>query len=633
MNTAETTRTTESGGSYLTAGHTLRSWLCAADHKRVAVLYLVTLVAFFVAGGLGAAMLQADRATGFLSSEIFNRTFSAHGILMVFFFLIPAIPGVLGNFLVPLMIGSRNVALPRLNLLAFNLFATGGVLELLAIVTGGIDTGWTFSAPYSTSAAFSQSNVILAASGVLLATVSAIFSSVNLIVTVNRMRCPGMTWFRLPLFVWSLYAASVVVVLSAPAMLVAMAAVLSERLFGATILSDPLILQQLFWFYARPAGFVMLLPAIGAVCEIVPCFSRRRIGDYRLAVVSIVAAAVLGFFASGHATYASGQSQWLNLIMSFFALAGLVPLIVLIGNWILTLRSGSISFEAPMVYALGFILLLIVGVVASLPLYALGSGLSLSTTLFATAQFHILMVGGGITGLLAGLHYWWPKITGRLYNDGWARFAAGLVVIGLLLTFLPMLAAGVDGMQIRHHHYSVAYQPLLTVSAAGGVVLCVGILAVFGYLTRSLVLGPRADANPWQAFGLEWKTSSPPPATNFVADISVHTPAYAYDLTQTERAQGVAQPVETPKLGWFFVFLAIVSAATFAAILLVDRVGHATQLQGRTWIASAEPATNAAPAAVAVPAAPVATNGVAAVSNAAPAAVSATNTSPAVLPK
>jgi len=520
--------------SYLSEGYTLRSWLTTHDHKRIAVLYAVSITLFFFLGGVAAAVIRLQLATPngtLVTPDSYNKLFTAHGIIMVWLFLIPSIPSVLGNFLVPMMIGARDLAFPRLNLASWYLYITGGIIVLWALLAGGVDTGWTFYTPFSTM--FSNSHVVLALAGVLVTGFSSILTGLNFIVTVHTMRAPGMGWFRLPLFVWANYATSLILVLATPVLAMTLVLVAIERLFQVGIFDpalggDPLLFQHLFWFYSHPAVYIMVLPAMGVASEIIPCFSRRPVFGYRFMAYAILAIAVIGFLVWGHHMFVSGQSVYAGTVFSLLSFMVAVPSAIKVFNWTATLYRGWITFPAPMLYALGFVGLFTIGGLTGLFLATLALDVHLSDTYFVVAHFHYIMVGGSVMAYLGGIHFWWPKVTGRLYSEAWGRVAALVIFAGFNLTFFPQYLLGYAGMPRRYHSYPPEFQLLHLLSSAGAVTLAVGYLMPLGYLAWSLRYGRVAPPNPWQATGLEWQTTSPPPTHNFSQPPVVVRGPYAY---------------------------------------------------------------------------------------------------------
>ena len=520
--------------NYLNTEYGVRSWLLTRDHKRIGLLYLFTLTGMFVLGGLAALGIRLELLTpvgDLMGDDSYNKMFTAHGIIMIFFFLVPSIPAVMGNFLLPLMIGAKDLAFPRLNLASWYIYLLGAALAMGAILSGGVDTGWTFYTPYSTEG--SNTNVTMTAMGIFVSGFSSILTGINFLVTIHRMRAPGLTWFRLPLFVWSQYATSIIFILGTPVIAITILLVAAERsldigIFDPALGGDPILFQHLFWFYSHPAVYIMILPSMGVVSEIICCFSRNRIFGYKFVAISSLAIALLGFLVWGHHMFVSGQSTNAGLIFSFLSFAVAVPSAVKVFNWAATLYRGSISLQAPMIYALGFIGLFTIGGLTGLFLAALAVDVHLTDTYFIVAHFHYIMVGGALMAYLGALHFWWPKITGRLYSEALAKVSAILVFLGFNLTFFPQFILGYLGMPRRYHVYPDEFQVLNVFSTAGASILGIGYLIPLCYLAYSMRYGPRAPKNPWGAAGLEWQTSSPPPTENFAETPVVDEEAYDY---------------------------------------------------------------------------------------------------------
>lgn len=520
--------------SYLQGGWGLRGWLLTVDHKRIAWLYALSITGFFFLGGIAALLIRLELLTpagDLFSAEAYNRIFSLHGIVMVWFFLIPSIPATLGNFLLPMMIGAREMAFPKLNLLSWYIYTLGGLFSIVAVILGGVDTGWTFYTPYSSL--FSNSAVIVAAAGVFVVGFSSILTGLNFIVTTHTMRVRGMTWFRLPLFVWANYATGLVLVLATPVLTVTLLLLAVERTLGLSIFDpamggDPLLFQHLFWFYSHPAVYIMILPAMGVISEIIPCFSRNPIFGYAGMVVSIMAISLFGFLVWGHHMFVSGQSVYAGILFSFFSFLVAIPSAIKTLNWTATLFRGRISFTAPMIYALSFLGLFTVGGLTGIFVAALALDVHLHDTYFITAHFHYIMVGGAVTAYLGGLHFWWPKLTGRMYSEIWSKVAALALFIGFNLTFYPQFLLGYGGLPRRYHEYPEGFQLLNILSTTGSGILAIGYLLPLIYLVGSLWRGARAGPNPWAATGLEWQASSPPPVHNFPTPPVVEDKPYAY---------------------------------------------------------------------------------------------------------
>lgn len=520
---------------YLNVHYGIKSWLLTTDHKRIALLYLASVTLFFFLGGFFAVLIRLELLTpqgDLVQAETYNKLFTMHGVVLVFFFLIPAIPAVLGNFLVPLMIGARDLAFPRINLLSWYVYNVGAALTLFAVVNGGVDTGWTFYTPYSS--AFSNTHVIVTAVGIFVTGFSSILTGLNFLVTIHTMRAPGMTWYRLPLFIWSHYATSIIMVLGTPVVAIAIVLVGLERMFHLGIFDpalggDPLLFQHLFWFYSHPAVYIMVLPAMGVISELVAAFARKPIFGYKFVAYASVAIAVYGFLVWGHHMFVTGQSIYASMIFSFLSYFVAIPSAVKVFNWTATLHRGSVSYDTPLLYALGFIGLFLIGGLTGLFLAALGVDVHVTDTYFVVAHFHYIMVGGTVMAYLGGLHYWWPKISGRMYPEGWAKLGALIIFIGFNLTFFPQFLLGYMGMPRRYYAYPPEFQVLNVMSTAGASILGVGYILPMIYLVWSMRYGKVTTSNPWPATGLEWRTTSPPPTENFPETPVVTWEAYEYE--------------------------------------------------------------------------------------------------------
>jgi cytochrome c oxidase subunit 1 len=525
---------------YLNVSYGLKSWLLTTDHKRIAWLYLVSVTFFFFMGGLFATLIRLELLTpqgDLVQAETYNKFFTMHGVTMIFFFLIPSIPAVLGNFLIPMMIGARDLAFPRLNLASWYIYILGGLFTLTAAAAGGVDTGWTFYTPYSSI--YSNTNVALTVIGIFITGFSSILTGLNFVVTIHKMRAPGMTWFRLPLFVWSHYATSIIFILGTPVLAISLALVAIERLFDLGIFDptrggDPLLFQHLFWFYSHPAVYIMILPGMGVISELIPCFSRKRVFGYEFVAFSSLAIAVLGFLVWGHHMFVSGQSVYAGMVFSLLSFLVAIPSAIKVFNWTATLYKGSISYDAPMLYSLGFIGLFTIGGLTGLFVATLGVNIHVHDTYFVIAHFHYIMVGSAVMAYMGGIHFWWPKMTGRMYPEGWARLAALIIFIGFNLTFFPQFVLGYLGMPRRYHVYPPEFQVLNVMSSAGASILAVGYVLPLVYMIWSLRYGAIAGRNPWKSRGLEWETLSPPPTDNFEVTPLVTQEAYAYDVAEPE---------------------------------------------------------------------------------------------------
>src|SRR5579884_2386116 len=508
---------------YLNEKQGIFSWLLTTDHKRIGLLYIASITGMFLVGGVFALLMRLELLTpetDLVSPETYNRLFSMHGIVMVWFFLIPSIPNTLGNFLIPMMIGSKDVAFPKLNLASWYIFNLGAVVALYAIIRGGVDTGWTFYTPLSTG--YATGYVVAAALGIFISGFSSIITGLNFIATIHRMRCPGLTWFRLPLFIWSMYATSLILVLATPILAITLLMVGVERIFQVGIFDpalggDPVLFQHMFWFYSHPAVYIMVLPGMAVISELVAAFSRKPVFGYTAVAFSSLGIAVIGFLVWGHHMFVAGQSVYSALVFSILSFLVAVPSAIKVFNWTATLYKGSVSWETPMLYAIGFVGLFTIGGMTGLFLAAIGLDVHVTDTYFVIAHFHYIMVGGTVMAFLGGVHYWWPKISGKMYPEGLARLSALIIFLGFNLTFFPQFVLGYLGMPRRYAANPEEFQMLNILSTAGASILGVGYILPLFYLLWSWKYGRIAGPNPWRATGLEWKTSSPPPKHNFEA--------------------------------------------------------------------------------------------------------------------
>jgi cytochrome c oxidase subunit 1 len=540
--------------NYLNADYGIKSWLLTKDHKRIAILYLISVTFFFAIGGAYAGAIRLELLTpmgDLMQSSTYNKVFTHHGIMMVFFFLIPAIPGVLGNFLIPLMIGAKDMAFPKINLLSWYVFMAGGALTFSALLFGGVDTGWTFYVPYSTN--FSNTYVTLAGLGIFVNGFSSILTGLNFIVTTHTMRAPGMTWFRLPLFVWSQYATALIMILGTPVIAITVLLLALERIshvgiFDPALGGDPVLFQHMFWFYSHPAVYIMILPSMAVISELVATHTRKPVFGYSFVAFSSLAIAVFGFLVWGHHLFVSSQSVYAGMIFSLISFVVAIPSAVKVFNWTATMYKGSISYDTPMLYVFAFIGLFMIGGMTGMFLAALGFDIHVHDTYFVVAHFHYVMVGGTVMGYMGGLHNWWPKMTGRMYPEGWARFAALIIFVGFNLTFFPQFLLGYMGMPRRYHAYPAGepmWQVLHVMSTGGATVLGIGLLIPAVYFIWSMRYGRFAPANPWPGTGLEWRTASPPPTENFLVTPIVTWEAYEYRPIEEMQVIGPGAPDQT----------------------------------------------------------------------------------------
>jgi cytochrome c oxidase subunit 1 len=526
--------------SYLKQPPGWKGWLFTLDHKRIGILYLVGTLTFMVFGGFLAMLIRFELlhpARDIMGPETYNRVFTLHGAIMIFLFLIPSTPAALGNFILPQMIGARDVAFPRLNLTSWYIYVFGSLFTLYSIAHGGVDTGWSFYTPYSTQTTGAVIPMIL---GIFIIGFSSILTGLNFIVTVHKLRAPGMTWFKMPLFVWSLYATAIIQVLATPVLAITLILLILERVLGIGIFDpamggDPVLYQHFFWFYSHPAVYIMILPGMGIISELIPVFSHKKIFGYNAIAYSSLAIALIGFLVWGHHMFTSGQSELAATIFSFLTFMVAIPSGVKIFNWLATMYKGQISLKTPMLYALSFMFLFTIGGLAGMFLGALAVDVHLHGTYFVIAHFHYVMMGGALMALLGGLHYWWPKMFGRMYSERWGQVSAVLVFIGFHLTFFTQFIMGTKGMPRRYYSYPPQYQTLHDISTVGSWILALGAIIMITYLIHSLFRGRPAPANPWGGLTLEWTVASPTPPGNFPRTPHLTHGPYDYDTVLVKR--------------------------------------------------------------------------------------------------
>jgi len=501
----------------------ITSWIFSTDHKRIGMLYLWCILAMFAVGVVIGVLMRLELiAPGrtIMGAQAYNAMFTLHGVVMVFLFVIPGIPAAFGNILLPLQIGAEDVSFPRLNIFSWWLYLTGAALAVTSLFTGGgpPDTGWTFYVPFSER---TTTNVSLAVVAVFILGFSSILTGLNFITTIHRLRAPKMSWGKLPLFVWSLYATAWIQLLATPVLGVTVALVFIERLLGIGLFDpakggDPLLYQHLFWIYSHPAVYIMIVPAMGVISEVIPAFARKSIFGYKAIAVSSLAIAFAGSLVWAHHMFTSGMSDTAVLVFSFLTFVVAIPSAVKVFNWVATLYKGSIHLEPPLLFALGFIFLFSVGGLTGLVLGSAGTDIHVHDTYFVVAHFHYVIFGGTGFGLFAAMHFWFPKIFGRMYDRKLANASWYLLVGGFNMLYFPMFLIGLMGMPRRYYDYLPMYQTGHMISTAGSWVLVAGLVTMFWGLSKCLY-GPRTvGANPWGAATLEWTLPSPPPHLTFL---------------------------------------------------------------------------------------------------------------------
>ena len=508
------------GTNYLNHKKGIASWLFTLDHKRIAILYMLTVFTFFLVGGIFALLMRIELFSAgetIVSSDLYNQLMTYHGAIMIFMVIIPGIPAFLGNFLLPLQIGAKDVAFPRINLLSWYCLVIGAGIALLSLFLGGVDTGWTFYTPYS---ARSSTAVIPVVLGAFVMGFSSILTGLNFIVTIHKLRAPGMGFFRMPLFVWSLYSTAIIQILATPVLAITLLLLIAERVLGVGIFDpklggDPILFQHFFWFYSHPAVYIMILPAMGVISEVITAFSRQNIFGYKAVVYASVSIALISFFVWGHHLFVSGQSDWANVIFSALTMLVGVPTAIKIFNWIATMYKGSLKFDTPLLFAMGFLFLFLIGGVTGIMLATLAVDVHMHDTYFVVSHFHYVMVGGTLMAIMAGFYYWLPKICGRMYNELLGQISFAFIFIGFNVTFFPQFILGIRGMPRRYADYLPAFEPLNQLSTVGSWFIGAGFVIALVAITQAWFKGPKAPDNPWGAKTLEWQTSSPPPHENF----------------------------------------------------------------------------------------------------------------------
>lgn len=525
--------------TYLNATSGIGSWLITIDHKRIGVMYLGTILFFFLIGGLAALGVRFELFTPepTMSADAYNKMFTLHGAIMVFLVLVPAIPASIGNFILPLQLGAKDVAFPKLNLLSFWIYVLGSLFMVYTIVAGGLDTGWTFYTPYSAN---TGTSVVSALAGAFILGFSSILTGINFMVTVHKMRAPGMTWKKMPLFIWALYATSLIQILATPVIAITLFLMMFERMVGIGIFDpalggDPVLFQHFFWFYSHPVVYVMVLPAFGVISETVTVHSRKHIFGYTAIAASSVAIAGVGFIVWGHHMFVSGQSELTGAIFSFITFGVAVPTAIKTCSWIATLYKGSIRWNTVMLYTLSFLWIFTIGGLTGLPLATMATDVHLHDTYFVVAHFHYVMMGGVLFALITAIHHWWPKMTGKMFSEAIARPVCALAFVGYNLTFIPQFIMGARGMPRRYHEYLPEFEIFHQLSSIGSAIFGFSLFLILFYLLRSLTSGEKAPQNPWGGVSLEWETQTPPIEHNFHGQPICTRGPYDFDEIEVAR--------------------------------------------------------------------------------------------------
>ncbi|HVZ77860.1 MAG TPA: cbb3-type cytochrome c oxidase subunit I [Gemmatimonadaceae bacterium] len=525
--------------SYLQVESGLWSWLNTRDHKRIGVMFLATVTGMFLIGGCFALALRTELLTPnrtIMDATTYDRMFTLHGVTMVWLFLVPSIPTSFGNFLLPIQLGARDLAFPKLNLMSFYTFVLGAAITFGGMIAGGTDTGWTFYAPYADA---TPTDVVPVVIGIFTLGMSSIFSGVNFIATTHLMRARGLGWSNLPLFVWTIYGTSVIMVLATPVLGMALALVgldhaLHLGIFNPAVGGDPVLFQHIFWFYSHPAVYIMILPAMGVVIEVVPTFAHRRVSSYVAVAVSTVGIAFVGFLTWGHHMFVSGMSTFDAGVFGIMSMFVAIFSAIKVFTWVGTLYRGHIQVRTPLVYFFGFLFLFVFGGMTGVALATQALDVHWTDTYFVVAHFHFIMVGGSVTAFLAALHYWFPKMFGRLYDERVGMLSATAVFIGFVLTFLTQFLLGNMGMPRRYYSYPPRFQFLHVLSTGGAWLLGGAVLLALGNLLVALRWGEKAPPNPWHSRGFEWLVSSPPPKHNFSTTPRLDFSPYDYSMTEEE---------------------------------------------------------------------------------------------------
>ncbi|MBC76856.1 MAG: cytochrome c oxidase subunit I [Halobacteriovoraceae bacterium] len=521
------------GVNYLNETSGLWSWLTTVDHKRIGVMYIYTIIAFFIVGGLFALALRLELMTAeklFMTADVYNQVMTFHGSIMVFMVIVPGVPAMLGNFIMPIMIGAKDVAFPKLNLASWYCLIIGAAIAVASLFFGGVDTGWTFYTPYSSQTATAVTMVVF---GAFVMGFSSILTGLNFIVTIHKLRCEGMTMMRMPLFVWSVYATAILQVIATPVLGITLLLLVAERIFGVGIFDpnlggDPVLFQHFFWFYSHPAVYIMIVPAFGIISEIISTFSQKTIFGYKAIAFSSLAITFLSFLVWGHHMFVSGQSPVAGTIFTILTMLVGVPTAIKLFNWVATLYKGQISLTTPMIYALSFLCLFTIGGLTGLFLGAFAVDIHLHDTYFVVAHFHYVMLGGAIVAMFGGLFYWMPKISGKMYDEFLGKVSAVLVFVGFNVTFLPQFIMGSLGMPRRYATYDGIYSGYHVLSTLGSWILALGFGIAIYALIKAAIKGEKAPQDPFNGTTLEWTIPSPPIHTNFEQSPKVSGRPYEY---------------------------------------------------------------------------------------------------------
>ena len=538
--------------NYLKAKRGIGSWFVTLDHKRIGLMYLTMVSLAFLVGGVFALLVRLElftRGKTIVDGETYNRFFTLHGAAMVFLFIIPSVPASLGNFFLPIMIGAKDVAFPRVNLLSFYIYLAGVAILLTSIIMGAVDTGWTFYTPYSLQTGNSAISMTF---GVFVLGFSSILTGLNFLVTVHTMRAPGITWTRLPLFVWGMYATSLMQVLATPVLAITLLLLIAERYFGIGVFDpklggDPVLFQHFFWFYSHPAVYIMIVPGMAVNSELIATFTRRNIFGYFAVAMSSLGLALLGFLVWGHHLFVAGMSEFATVLFSALTFLVAIPSGVKIFNWTATIYKGSVVWASPMLYAMGFIFLFTIGGLTGLFLGTLSVDVHLTDTYFVVAHFHYVMMGGTVIAFLGGLLYWWPKMTGKMHDEGKAKIGFWLVFIGFNVVFMPQFIMGSRGMPRRYYDYLPQYEIFHKISTVGSWILATGLFLTAYVLLEALVKGKKAPRNPWGSAGYEWMTDTPPCLANFHETPVITRGPYDYHLATPEELATGWDEIDAPK--------------------------------------------------------------------------------------